>query len=105
MASITLNMAKQNMTSAGVPMATLAIICGVRPSTLSSAYRGAMSLHSIIEADLLSKSGHILKIVRNLDPLRPPDDANEFGRLVAQLEDGHISLEDIRAAVKRLFGQ
>jgi hypothetical protein len=105
MASLTLSRAKQNMADANVPMATLALVCGLRPTSLSSAFRGVMNLPSTTEARLFSASCRVLEITQALSPLLPPNDANELGRLLVQLEDGHISLEDIRAAVKRLFGQ
>ncbi len=105
MASITLNLMKQNAQSAGVPMSVLAQICDLRPTSLSSAFRGVMTLPSTIEARLLTVSCRVLEITQALSPLRAPNDANELGLLVAQLEDAHISLEDIRAAVQRMFGQ
>jgi hypothetical protein len=105
MASITLNMMKQNAQAAGVPMSVLAQIGGVRPTTLSSVFRGVMTLDSKIEARLHTVSCRVLEITQALLPLRAPDDANELGRLVVQIEDGRTTLDDIRAAVQRMFGQ
>lgn len=103
--SITLNKAKQNMAEANVPMATLALICGLRPTTLSSAYREVMTLPSTTEARLLTVACRLLDLHEVLSPLRLPDGHEDLGRLIAQLEDGHVSLEEIRAAVQRVFGQ
>jgi len=103
--SITLNKAKQNMAEANVPMATLALICGLRPTTLSSAYREVMTLPSTTETRLLTVACRLLDLREVLSPLRLPDGHEDLGRLIAQLEDGHVSLEEIRAAVQRVFGQ
>src|SRR5713226_7496729 len=102
MASITLNRAKQNMRDANVPMAVLAQVAGLRPTSLSSVFRGVMTLDSRVEARLLTVSCRILEISQALTPLQMPDDAGDVSRLVAQLEDGQISLQDIRDSLARM---
>ena len=105
MVSITLNRMKQNAQDAGVPMSVLAQICELRPTSLSSAFRGVMTLPSTTEARLFAVSCRVLEITQALSPLRVPNDSNDLGHLVAQIEDGRTTLDDISAAVKRMFGQ
>jgi hypothetical protein len=105
MASITLNRMKQNAQDSGVPMATVGLICGVRPTSLSSAFRGVMTLSSHVEARLFQVSCRALELRDAFQPLRLPDNDKDLGRLVEELESGRLTLDGIRADVKRMFGQ
>lgn len=102
--SISLNRARANITEAGVPLSTLAICCGLRPTSLSSAYRGLMSLDSEKEARLLTISFRLLELKQALMPLQFPTDAGDVVRLLDQLESGRVTLEQIHEMVEKLFG-
>jgi hypothetical protein len=104
MASITLNRAKQNMADASVPMATLAQIAGLRPTSMSSVFRGTMTLDSNEELRLFTLSCRVLELKIALDPVRLPDDWRDVAKMVAALEDQRVSLDEIRAAVSRMVG-
>jgi hypothetical protein len=105
MASITLNRAKQVMTDCGMPMAVLAQVCGVRPSSISSVFRGVMTLDLKTEARLLSVACRISELKGALEPVRLPDEWESVAKMVEGLEIGRVSLDEIRAAVSRMLGQ
>lgn len=92
------------MADAGIPMSVLAAVAGLRPSSVSSIYRGVMSLDSVAEARLLTLACRISELKSALEPLRLPDDWQSVAKMVTQLETGAASLDEIRAAVARMFG-
>jgi len=104
MASLTLERAKRNMVDCGIPVTVLAQVGGVRPTTLSSVFRGVMALHSETEARLLTISCRIAELHQAISPLRLPDGRDDVRRLVEQLESGAVTLEEIRTAVARMVG-
>jgi len=105
MASLTLERAKQNVIGCAVPLATLAQVAGLRPTSLSSVYRGVMLLPSETEARLFTISCRIAELHQALLPLRLPDGADDLRRLVEHLESGGTSLEEIRDAVTKMAGE
>jgi hypothetical protein len=102
--SITLNRARTNITEAGVSLATLAVLGELRPTTLSSIYRGVMALDSEKEARLLTISFRLLELQQALAPFDLPKEAGDVARLLAQLEDGRITLDEVRDMVVKMIG-
>lgn len=102
--SITLNRARANINEANVSLATLAVLGDLRPTTLSSVYRGVMTLASVKEARLLTVSFRLLELQQALAPFDLPKEAGDVGRLLARLEDGLVTLEEIRSMVGKMIG-
>jgi hypothetical protein len=102
--SITLNRARLNLTDAGIPLATLAVLGDLRPTTLSGVYRGVQSIDSMKEARLFTVSCRLLELKQALAPCEMPKEANDVRRLLVQLEDGHVTLDEIREMVGRMVG-
>jgi hypothetical protein len=105
MASLTLTRAKQIMTDCNVPMAVLAQVAGLRPTSISSVFRGVMSLDSVTEARLLTIACKIAELKSALEPCRLPDDWESVAKMVAALAEKHVTTDEIRAAVSRMVGQ
>jgi hypothetical protein len=102
--SIYLSRARENVESAGVPLNILAVLCGIKPTSLSSAYREVMRLDSEKEARLFTISCRLLELKQALSPLELPRQAGSVERMVHQLESGQVTLDEIRASVGRMVG-
>ncbi len=103
MISATLARFKENLLAAGVSHATAATLCGLKPSTLGSAFREIMTLPSLKESELLTVSFRLLELREALKPLSLPESISDLKQLLARLEDGSITPEKIREAVSILF--
>jgi len=102
MASTILNRVSENLRAAGCSRGVLAAVCGLKASTLSSAYTGVVVLGHR-EAELLTASHRILDAATALKPLPLPDDAESVAVLVNRLTDGTLTTERIRQVVSELF--
>src|SRR5260221_6810173 len=96
MLPILLVRARQNVETAGVPVSVLAVVCELRRTTWSSAYRGTMNLGGQKESELFTTSCRLLELAQALAPLQIPREADDVSRMLRQLEGGAISLEEIR---------
>jgi hypothetical protein len=105
MISTTLANFRENLLTAGVSHATAATLCGLKPSTLSSAFREIMRLDSTKEAELLTVSYRLVKLRNALKPLTLPESAGDLRQLLNNLEDGLITPETIKEAVSLIFQQ
>src|SRR5450432_4027802 len=101
--STMLNRARMNITDAGISMATLAVLADLRPTTLSGVHRGVQMLDSVKEARLLTISFRLLELKQALAPLELPKEASDVAKILAQLEEGRISLGEIREYTGKMF--
>jgi hypothetical protein len=103
--SVTLARARENLKAAGVPHSTAALLVGLRPSTLTSAFREASRLDSIREAELLSVSARCLELRESFSPFGLPEDRESLQALVDGLTSGRLTLDHIRESVRGFLGQ
>lgn len=82
-------------TSSGIALGTVAVICGVKPSTLGAARQGAVKLSPVME-DTLTETADRLSILKVMfAPLQLPADANDLRRRIRSFEDGVFSPNDV----------
>jgi len=103
MASVTLARIDENVRAAGISRAAFAIVCGVKPSTLSAAYNSIVNLGGPREAELLTASYRLVELRSACEPFALPSNANMVRVLVNRLQDGTLSVEAIREMVSSLF--
>jgi hypothetical protein len=103
MISTTLARFRENLLAANVSHATAATLCGLKPSTLSSAFREIMSLGGLKESELLTTSFRLLELKEALEPLGLPTSIGALQHLIKRLENGSLTPEQIRAVVTTLF--
>jgi hypothetical protein len=104
MISTSLARFRENMTAAGISQATGATLCGLKPSTLSSAFREIMSLGGLKEAELMTCSFRLLELREAMKPLDLPQSIGALEKLLERLTDGSITPDTIRTAVDTIFG-
>jgi hypothetical protein len=105
MISTTLARAREHLKAAGVPHSTAALLVGLRPSTLTSAFREVSKLDSLKEADLLTVSARCVELRENFKPFGLPEDRESLQALIDGLMSGRLTLEKIRQSVTDLLGQ
>jgi hypothetical protein len=105
MISATLARFRENLLAAGVSHATAATLCGLKPSTLSSAFREIMQLESTKEAELLTISFRLLELREALKPLGMPESVGDLEQLLNRMKDGSITPEKVRETVSLIFEQ
>ena len=105
MISITLAKFKDNLLAAGVSHAAAATLGGLKPSTLSSAFRGITRLESTKEAELLTISFRLLELEAALRPLKLPENVSYLEQLLARVKNEEITPALIRSFVSRIFGE
>jgi hypothetical protein len=105
MISITLARARENLKHAGVSHTTAALLVGLRPSTLTAAFREAVRLDPRVEANLLTISARCVELRETFKPFGLPEDSTNLQSLVDGLMNGRISLEKIRESVRDFLGQ
>ena len=103
MISISLAKFRENLLAADVSHATAATLCGLKPSTLSSAFREIMNLGGPKEAELLTVSFRLLELREALTPLGMPESVGVLEHLLARMKNGSITPEKIRETVDSLF--
>ena len=103
MASVTLARIDENLRAAGLSRATFALVCGLKPSTLSAAYNSIVNLGGPREAEMLTLSHLLLSARTACEPFALPGDANMVRVLVNRLQDGTLTTEKIREMVSSLF--
>ena len=62
MASVTLARIDENVRTAGLSRGNFALICGLKPSTLSAAYNSVVNLGGPREAELLTVSYRLVEL-------------------------------------------
>ena len=105
MVSVTLARIDENVRAAGISRAAFAIVCGVKPSTLSAAYNSIVNLGGPREAELLTASYRLVELRAACEPFALPPNANMVRVLVERLQDGTLTTERIRQMVSSLFEQ
>src|SRR5260370_10516817 len=105
MASVTLGRIDENVRAAGLSRAAFAIVCGVKPSTLSAAYNSIVNLGGPREAELLTVSYRLVELRTACEPFTLPPNTNMVRVLVQRLQGGTLTTERIRQMVSRLFEQ
>ncbi len=106
MASTILNRVSENLIAAGVSRAIFAVICNLKPPTLSAAYNGTVFLGGPREVELLTVSHRVLELSNALRPeFEVPKNAVHVKVLVDKLTDGTLRVEKIREAVSVVFVQ
>lgn len=103
MASVTLARIDENVRAAGISRAAFAIVCGVKPSTLSAAYNSIVNLSGPREAELLTASYRLVELRAACEPFALPSNANMVRVLVEKIQDGRLTPEKIREIVSSLF--
>lgn len=103
MISTTLARFKENLLAADVSHATAATLCGLKPSTLSSAFREITNLGGPKEAQLLTISFRLLELREALKPLGMPESVGDLEFLLDRMKNGSITPERIRETVSGLF--
>jgi hypothetical protein len=103
MISTTLARFKENLLAAGVSHATAATLVGLKPSTLSSAFREIMNLGGPKEAELLTTSFRLLELREALKPLGMPESVGDLEHLLDRMKDGSTSPEKIRETISSLY--
>ena len=91
------------MRAAGVSHAAAALLVGLRPSTLTSAFRQASRLDSRVEANLLTVSARLVELRENFAPFGLPEDNTSLQRLVDAMLDGRLTQEKIRETISFLL--
>ncbi len=105
MASVTLARIDENVRAAGLSRAAFAIVCGVKPSTLSAAYNSIVNLGGPREAELLTVSYRLVELRTACEPFTLPPNTNMVRVLVQRLQGGTLTTERIRQMVSSLFEQ
>jgi len=103
MASVTLNRIDENRITAGLSRANLALVCGVKPSTLAAAHNGIVNLGGHREAELLTVSFRLVELREACKPFALPSDANMVRQLVERVMGGEVTMEQIRERISSLF--
>src|SRR5437899_399339 len=99
MASVTLARIDENVRTAGLSRANFALVCGVKPSTLSAAYNSIVNLGGRREAELLTVSFRLVELREACKPFALPSDASMVGQLVERVMSGEVTMEQIRETV------
>src|SRR6266481_9868648 len=105
MTSTTLARIDENVRAAGISRAAFAIVCGVKPSTLSAAYNSIVNLGGPREAELLTASYRLVELHAACAPFSLPSNASMLRVLLEKIQDGRLSAEEIRRMVSSLFEQ
>src|SRR6266403_586418 len=103
MVSVTLARIDENVRAAGISRAAFAIVCGVKPSTLSAAYNSIVNLGGPREAELLTASFRLVELREACKPFPLPSEAGMVRQLVGRVLDGEVTTEKIREIVSSLF--
>jgi hypothetical protein len=103
MASVILARIDENLRAAGLSRATFALVCGLKPSTLSAAYNSVVNLGGPREAELLTVSYRLVELREACKPFALPSDAGMVRQLVGRVLDGEVTAEKIREIVSSLF--
>src|SRR6266513_1084833 len=99
MVSVALARIDENVKAAGISRAAFAIVCGVKPTTLSAAFNSIINLGGPREAELLTASYRLVEIHAACQPFALPPNANMVRVLVEKLQDGTLTTERIRQMV------
>ncbi len=102
MASVTLARIDENVRTAGLSRGNFALICGLKPSTLSAAYNSIVNLGGPREAELLTISFRLVELREACKPFALPSDANMVRQLVERV-GGAVTMEQIRETISSLF--
>lgn len=102
MISTLLARADENLRAAGVSRAVLAVVVGMKPSSLSAAFNGVVNLGHR-EGEVLTASHRILDAAIGCQPFLLPKDAQAVKVLVTKLADGALTTDQIRERVAFLF--
>src|SRR6266481_8653938 len=103
MASVTLNRIDENLRTAELSRANFALVCGVKPTSLQSAFNGLMNLGGPREAELLTVSFRLVELREAVKPFSLPNDTNVVRQFVDRLMSGEVTMEQIREKISSLF--
>ena len=87
-----------------MPHSTAALLVGLRPSTLTSAFREASRLDSIREARLLTVSARCVELRDSFHPFGLPGDYESLQALVDGLTSGRLTVKEISESVEGFLG-
>ena len=103
MPSETLKDFRRTCESNNLPMRLIAGICGVRPTSLSSALRDEMRLDISKESCLHDVATRLAAIKSAISPFELPLAVGDLKQLLKGTEDDGVSLDEIEGFRRRLF--